>query len=501
MEATAIDHGLVLAQGFGAPRTPGLHMSDLYGALYAALDPARYGKGGAPPLEKFELGMAFEDMLEEGLKRRLVLAEGSGRPGEFVTEHEAGCPNGAAPLDPEHPCHCGAGIVYSPDLLIFNGVTRLGEIKLTFMSTKGAPWALGETIGAFDPKFNKYFCVAPETPLLTSGLQYRPAGDMQVGDRVLAFEEQAPAGSTWRHLQHTDVEAVQFVRKPCVRLHFADGTSVVCSTDHHWFGKAVPGTNARWIRTDKLLKPTSRGVQTAPAVCRVVPASWSSRLSEWEQGWVSGVFDGEGSIGRANKHHGTLVLTVSQNPGPVFDRLQDLLHRDGFDWPAFVPPGGTCHSLKTGSMPEIFRCLGMYRPVRLLDKFQYRIEKLPGFSYSMEPIVHHEFLGEQWVAGVQTTARTFLAAGLASHNTQMKLYCYHLGLTHARLYVFFVRGDYKGNDQILRAWDLTFTQEELMEEWEWVKTFAQEQGLLPPSPLSKPGSGRSRRRGTGSKTP
>jgi hypothetical protein len=136
MRIVPIEHGLTLAQGFGAPRSPGVHMSDLYGHYYAKLDPKRYGKGGPLPLEKFELGMAFEEMLEEGLKKRLALAEGSGRPGEFVTEE---------------------GIIYSPDLLIFNGTTRLGEIKLTFLSTKGAPWKLGDVYDHFDPKFDRYF--------------------------------------------------------------------------------------------------------------------------------------------------------------------------------------------------------------------------------------------------------------------------------------------------------------------------------------------------------
>ena len=141
MIITAIDHGLDLAQGFGSPRSPGRHMSDLYGAYYKALDPKRFGQDGPLPLEKFELGMAFEEMLELGIRHRLSLAIGQkediGRPGEFVTV--------------DH------GIAYSPDLLIFNGATRLGEIKLTFMSTKGAPWQLGKSYTGFDEKFDKYF--------------------------------------------------------------------------------------------------------------------------------------------------------------------------------------------------------------------------------------------------------------------------------------------------------------------------------------------------------
>lgn len=135
MRIIPIEHGLTLAQGFGAPRSPGRHLSDIYNDYYAKLEPKRYGRGGPLPLEKFELGMAFEEMLEDGLKKRLVLAEGSGRPGEFTTEE---------------------GIIFTPDLLIFNGCTRVGEIKLTFMSTKGAPWKLGEVYDSFDEKFSKY---------------------------------------------------------------------------------------------------------------------------------------------------------------------------------------------------------------------------------------------------------------------------------------------------------------------------------------------------------
>jgi hypothetical protein len=118
-------------------------MSDLYGDFYAKIDPKRFGKRGDNPLVKFELGMAFEEMLEEGLKKRLAAAEGRdghasiGRPGEFVTVDE--------------------GIIYSPDLLIFNGSTILGEIKLTFMSMRGLPVELGKTVDGFDPKFDKWF--------------------------------------------------------------------------------------------------------------------------------------------------------------------------------------------------------------------------------------------------------------------------------------------------------------------------------------------------------
>jgi hypothetical protein len=45
------------------------------------------------------------------------------------------------------------GIAYSPDLIFFNGVTRLGEIKLTSMSAKDMPT---EVCNNLPPKLDKY---------------------------------------------------------------------------------------------------------------------------------------------------------------------------------------------------------------------------------------------------------------------------------------------------------------------------------------------------------
>lgn len=115
------------------PRTTGkgvVHMSDIYGSLYQHLEPKRFQKGGTPDPLRMELGLNFEEILEEGLRKRL---NGGERPGELTTEE---------------------GIIYSPDLIIFNGHTRLGEIKLTWMSSREVP---REPSNSFPPKFDKYF--------------------------------------------------------------------------------------------------------------------------------------------------------------------------------------------------------------------------------------------------------------------------------------------------------------------------------------------------------
>lgn len=114
----------------GYVRAPGLHMSDIYNAAYKQFDPKRYDKrdDNGDPLGfdflKMVLGTAFETKLEEWLAEHYL----GQRPGEFTT--------------PE-------GIIYSPDYLFFeDGECILGEFKLTWYSTRGAPT---------DPKFDKWF--------------------------------------------------------------------------------------------------------------------------------------------------------------------------------------------------------------------------------------------------------------------------------------------------------------------------------------------------------
>lgn len=164
MIITPVAHGLDLAHSFGPPRSPGTHMSDLYGSYYAALEPERYGKKvdeRGLPVERWGLGMAFEDMLEEGLKQRAITHvldtrhEEIERPEPLLTEHAKGC---TRPRVEGVGCVCGGNVRYSPDLFILNGGLRVGEIKLNSMSAKGAPWELGATYSSFDRKFDKYFC-------------------------------------------------------------------------------------------------------------------------------------------------------------------------------------------------------------------------------------------------------------------------------------------------------------------------------------------------------
>lgn len=158
-----IDPAVLGIGSSGSTRAEGLHASDLYNDFYADSNPKKYGYLRRDPTNSInpllvEPGLIFEIMLEEGLQRRLAEAgshDGSiERPGEFThRDHFEG-----------HDIE----FHYNPDLFIFNGVFRVGEIKATWMHSKVTHeeyegFKAGDQDAAekirdilLDPKYDKY---------------------------------------------------------------------------------------------------------------------------------------------------------------------------------------------------------------------------------------------------------------------------------------------------------------------------------------------------------
>lgn len=157
MKVYPIAHGLDGLLGVSkGNRSPGLHASTIYNALYQALEPKRYTKDTPFDKTRMDMGLTIEDMIEDGWAAR----HQSERPGEFMTEE---------------------GIAFSPDGITFedDGRVLLTELKVTWMSCKGCPitkeqseatmahlggkelrlpvtWD-GVSPATFDPKLDKYF--------------------------------------------------------------------------------------------------------------------------------------------------------------------------------------------------------------------------------------------------------------------------------------------------------------------------------------------------------
>lgn len=136
MKIIPVSHGLEDLIGKSGPRSGGLHMSTIYNDLYQDLEPKRYKRGTIPDPLRLEAGLAWEAILETALRERFLKGE---RPPELVHEEPG----------------CDTPILYNPDLIIFNGKIRVGEIKLTWLSSGKVP---REPANCFPPKFDKYIC-------------------------------------------------------------------------------------------------------------------------------------------------------------------------------------------------------------------------------------------------------------------------------------------------------------------------------------------------------
>lgn len=136
MIITEVEHGLDLSTPTeGYVRTPGLHMSDIYNSLYKELEPKRFDKGGGPDETKMSLGTSFEEILAIALAARML----GDRPGEFACLPDGRIVAIGTP----------GSIIFSPDHFFFNGITRGGEFKATWMSIRQ---------GIRDKRFDKWFC-------------------------------------------------------------------------------------------------------------------------------------------------------------------------------------------------------------------------------------------------------------------------------------------------------------------------------------------------------
>lgn len=93
-------------------------------------------------------------------------------------------------------------------------------------------------------------CLAPETRVLTSDLRWVASGDIEVGDELMAFDEEARDTKT-RRWRTAKVTANPEIKRPCYRVTLEDGTEIVASAKHGWL---THGENMnRWKTTDQLI--------------------------------------------------------------------------------------------------------------------------------------------------------------------------------------------------------------------------------------------------------
>jgi uracil-DNA glycosylase family 4 len=248
-----------------------------------------------------------------------------------------------------------------------------------------------------DPTWSLIECVTPETRILDADLRWRRADSFAVGDKLVGFDE-APINAR-RKTSQAVVTNTSKILKQTYRLVTSQGN--LCVSENHTLLVNRHRTNLRWIKGSELVV----GDEIA-FFCR----PWEEEESK-EAGWLAGVFDGEGYL-KPN-----LGLGFGQNPGLVLSRTRELLNQYGFQYG--ISTTRKCHKL--GFKQEAFsglRFVGMFRPIRLLEKAKRAIyqRQVWGKNTIRAVIQKIENLGVGPVIALETSTHTYIAEGMLSHN-------------------------------------------------------------------------------------
>lgn len=135
--------------------------------------------------------------------------------------------------------------------------------------------------------FGCQYCLDPDTPILYADMVWRPIGEAQPGDVLLAFDEDVPNYRVNRKFRETVIEKVWFSDKPTIRFDTERG-SVVTTAEHRW----LAGSTRRW-------KPTSAfNLQTD--VYRLGDVTPDLSFTEdYQVGYLAGITQGDGTFPQA----------------------------------------------------------------------------------------------------------------------------------------------------------------------------------------------------------
>lgn len=291
------------------------------------------------------------------------------------------------------------------------------------------------------------FCVDPSVPVLCADLVWRAAGTLEVGQEIIAFDEDPNYNGgihATRQYKLATITCNSPTIKHCMKVTTDIGQDISASTDHPWLvwvnNRSVENTfyNGE-LPEGKIRKDIPRGPGLAwKRTNELVPGDkiayfgdpWTKEDSR-STGWLEGMYDGEGCISRATGDDSTtrpngdpriphFKVNISQNFGPILDRLEQELKSRGFDF--YKNDHQSCPQLVIkGGWREVLRFLGTVRPERLLSKLPEMWVELPALkrsaTFDLAEVMSVEDVGMSEVASITTSTGTFITGGYLSHNT------------------------------------------------------------------------------------
>jgi hypothetical protein len=261
-------------------------------------------------------------------------------------------------------------------------------------------------------------CTHPDTKILRVDLKWVAIKDIQPGDSIVGFEEQAPKGrGNRRHFEESIVYDKWTIRKQAFKLILEDGRSIIASEDHPFLGMMSRGK----IRNQFAWHPFSE--YKVGDSLRVIFDVWESG-HDYESGWMAGLMDGEGSLKVARKSGGS-DFVISQHPNGIADRAEAYLKYYGFKYHVrddehkdrCLHRNDKIRRLVLSRTSEIIRLIGQTQPTRWIESKFWKGLALGMLAPKTKlKIISIKPVGEIDLIDIQTSSRTFIAEGIATHN-------------------------------------------------------------------------------------
>jgi predicted phage terminase large subunit-like protein len=289
-------------------------------------------------------------------------------------------------------------------------------------------------------------CNPYEAPILMADLSMRPIGTIKKGDKIVGFH----IGNDEKRARFAEAEVLDIHAsvQPTVRITLESGHVIRCTPDHKWWTARNDEGHPPYMPARAPGKPGAqrRGGSALRRVCPPNIDVPSSPEAIRAAGWVSGFFDGEGSVSipkrRQADHCASPIITFTQGCGrniAICEKLEASLRLLGFNfgfiqkkrkegwepvrsyWLKAEPADGS--RCKSGEAKRLAKMTLYQKFLHVIQPNKWRERILHGALTGRVFTTHDRVISiepdvSDIVYGLTTTTGNYVVWGLASSNSQ-----------------------------------------------------------------------------------